>query len=764
VLAIRLLKKSVYLFCWIWFIFFALPGKLFQVPTSTLLFSNAGVFLGGTIAEDGQWRFPETKNVPFKLSQSICYFEDEYFRYHLGVNPISMARALWQNIKKNKIHSGGSTLTMQTIRLYKKNSKRTYWQKINEIILATRLELRYNKSKILKLYASHAPFGGNVVGIDAAAWRYFKRLPKDLSWAEAATLAVLPNAPSLIYPGKNQVLLLKKRNKLLQKLYNHNIISSSSLALAMEEQLPQKPNDLPNEAPHLLQFIQKKQPGKRVESTINANLQKQVNEITNKHHRQLALQDINNIAVITIEIATGNILAYVGNSNDKENQNSNKVDIVQAKRSSGSILKPFLYQKMIDEGTLLPNMLLPDIPFKNIQNFYKEYEGAVPANEALARSLNLPAVNLLKDFGVAKFQNLLQSYGFNQFNKPAEHYGLSLIIGGGEITLYELAQAYTNFTRNLILPKEGFLEIGYENLKKRNSQERIPIAPISTYLTIKALQEVQRPASELGWQNFVANPNVAWKTGTSHGFRDAWAVGMNSKYAVAVWCGNADGEGKPGLTGTKIAAPLMFDIFNILPKAAPFVLPKFASIQIATCKESGYRMSEYCTNKINLTLPKKAINAAICPYHFPIHLDSSLQFQVNSDCYSMAQIQTKNYFVLPPQMATFYQRKHPFYLPLPPYFPDCTQANNQSIISLVYPTDFAQIKIPINFRGEFESVVFEAMHANSSATLYWHIDDKFYISTAETHKIEIQPTQGQHELLITDQWGNSIKKQFTIKN
>ncbi|MCB0380473.1 MAG: transglycosylase domain-containing protein, partial [Flavobacteriales bacterium] len=237
------------LFFWFWL---SLPSKLFNDPNSTILEDENGVLLAAKISKDGQWRFPESDSIPQKYAVAVKYFEDEYFDYHLGVNPVSLFRAFKQNFSSSKVISGGSTITMQLIRLSRKGKKRSYFEKLIEVILATRLELSYSKQEILNLYASHAPFGGNVVGLEAASWRYYGRSAHLLSWGEVATLAVLPNAPSLIYPGKNQEKLLVKRNKLLDKLQVKGVLTLEDAMLAKVEPLPNKPFPLPQITPHLL--------------------------------------------------------------------------------------------------------------------------------------------------------------------------------------------------------------------------------------------------------------------------------------------------------------------------------------------------------------------------------------------------------------------------------------------------------------------------------------------------------------------------------
>ena len=260
-------KKSILVAVLLMVYYFSLPTTLFKEPYSTVIESTEGELLGAKIARDGQWRFPAKDSIPDKFKKCIVNFEDEHFYNHPGFNPVAMVKAIQQNRKAGKVVRGGSTLTQQVIRLSRKNKGRTYFEKAIEIILATRLELRCSKDEILNLYAAHAPFGGNVVGLEMASWRYFGLQSQQLSWAETATLAVLPNAPSLIYPGKNQIKLLKKRNSLLRKLLQENVIDKLTYELSIQEPLPQKPFDVPQIAPHLLQKIAKTNEGKRIKTS-----------------------------------------------------------------------------------------------------------------------------------------------------------------------------------------------------------------------------------------------------------------------------------------------------------------------------------------------------------------------------------------------------------------------------------------------------------------------------------------------------------------
>ncbi|MCK5694615.1 MAG: transglycosylase domain-containing protein, partial [Bacteroidales bacterium] len=382
-------------------LFLSLPVIHFEDPTNTILEDGDGELLSTRITSDGQWRFPDCDSVPFKLSQCIRYYEDQYFRMHPGVNPVSLTKALFRNFRAKRIVSGGSTITMQVVRLSRKGKPRTVSQKVIEMVLALRLELGRSKDEIYRLYASHAPFGGNVVGIDAAAWRYYGRPAFKLSWGEAATLAVLPNAPSMIYPGRNQELLLAKRNGLLEKLLEKGLLDATSCELSKLEPLPGKPLPLPQLTQHLLdRAVKDGYRGKRIASSIDKDLQERLIQLVERQHQHLQQNEIHNAAVMVVHIPSGKVLAYVGNTSSDQEGSGSFVDVIGAPRSSGSILKPLLYTLMLDEGELLPHMLVPDIPTHisgySPLNFDRSYSGAVPAGTALVRSLNVPAVRSLR--------------------------------------------------------------------------------------------------------------------------------------------------------------------------------------------------------------------------------------------------------------------------------------------------------------------------------------------------------------------------------
>ncbi|MDZ4823289.1 MAG: penicillin-binding protein 1C [Flavobacteriales bacterium] len=764
------------------FFLFCLPRTLFHKPTSTVLYSNNGKLLSAIIAQDGQWRFPHNDSVPEKFKAALLVFEDKNFQHHNGVYMPSVLRAVKQNISGNEVVSGASTLSMQVVRLSRNNPPRTMKEKVLEMIRAMRLEWRYSKDEIFSFYASNAPFGGNVVGLDAAAWRYFGRQPDQLSWAEAATLAVLPNAPSLIFPGKNQEKLMQKRNRLLQLLSKEGFFDEETLELSYLEPLPQKPFPLPRHASHLLTTcIKQNGKGARYHTTIDLPLQERVTESIQRHMAQQSANAVHNAAVLVVEVRTGNVLAYVGNTTDPKNQHANMVDCIPAARSTGSILKPFLYAAMLDDGMMLPNTLVPDIPVQfegfSPKNNAETFDGAVPASRALSRSLNVPAVLMLRDYGYPRFFHMLQQLGFSQMNESADHYGLSLILGGAEASLWDITHSYAALARTLnnyhqtngnypennfelqsylsILPQAELREEEDVMVSVSNHNKSNILSASSTWCTLRALLEVNRPETELGWEAYSSARPIAWKTGTSFGNRDAWAVGTTPEYVVGVWVGNADGVGRPELTGISSAAPLLFDVFDLLPARTWFHPPYDELEEIPVCHQSGMRVGPYCETVDSVYVQKAGLRTAPCTHHQLIHCNANCTERLNMNCATPDEMVNHSWFVLPPVQEYYYTMRHPEYLELPPFAPGC-MPSEASPIGLIYPRSDARIYIPKNMEGNFERSVLEATHRDADATLFWHLDDVYLGETKTIHHLEIFPTAGKHKLTIVDQNGESL--------
>lgn len=760
------------------------PRQLFPAPCSTLLYSAEGELLGARIATDGQWRFPAADSLPDKFVDCLLTYEDKRFFYHPGIDPAAIFRAIRLNGKAGRVVSGGSTLTMQLARIARGNQDRTFYEKTIEMCWALFLETTYSKQEILNLYASHAPFGGNVIGLETAAWRYFGRSAFELSWAESATLAVLPNSPALIHPGRNRKQLKEKRDRLLASLQKKGILEETEYELACMEPLPEAPLPLPNDAPHLLERLALDRSGQRIQTSVHQALQRQTQALVNRYAREYSSNHIYNLAAIVADVETGEVLAYAGNATyPADERRGNQVDIITSPRSTGSILKPFLYAGMLHDGLLLPSMLVSDVPLNingfSPHNYNKTFYGAVPAHVAIERSLNVPLVRMLSQYNTGRFMSLLKSWGMTTLRFSEEHYGASLILGGAEGTLWDLSGMYASMSRVLkhyrtyngryhpadihpLTPFPAERKEPIRSLTDSRLTDKALLSSAALWYTFEAMSALNRPEEEADWQQFESMKRIAWKTGTSYGGRDAWAIGTTPRYVVGVWAGNASGEGRPGLTGVGNAAPVLFDLFSLLPGGEWFDLPYDEMRPMMICRNSGHKASPYCEQTDTLYMPLSSNNTGVCPYHKLVHLSADGRYRVNSSCESVDRMISRPWFVLPPAQEYYYRNYHIDYVPLPPVKPGCGQDLNRQI-ELIYPEHNAILYLPKGFSGKSEKFIFKAAHARRDATIYWHLDESYLGETTENHQISCSVSQGKHLLTLIDNEGNQKKIQFEVK-
>jgi penicillin-binding protein 1C len=770
--AVRVIFLLLILLC----LFLLVPPPRFDSPHSTVVMAKDGSLLGARVASDDQWRFPDPEVLPGKYKKALICFEDEYFYFHPGVNPVSLARALYRNIRAGMVVGGGSTITMQVARM-SRNAPRTIGNKLWETVRAIRLELAAGKEDILIMYAANAPFGGNIVGFEAASWHYFQRSPQHLTWAESALLAVLPNAPGILRPDANPGRLKDKRDMLLQKLFERNIIDATELMLSVGEPLPGGPRRLPNMSSHLVDWYAVRFPGQMIITTIDAGLQERSTELVSHYGAALAANGIHHAGVIIVEIGTGNVVACVGNTPAVNSSQGHAVDMVRAQRSSGSILKPFLYAAALQDGTILPRMLLPDVPtqYRNYapRNFHRRFHGAVPAGEALTRSLNIPFVRLLHEYGGERFLNVAAAAGMSTLDKGYDHYGLSLILGGGESTLWELAAAYASMGRTLrdytanngMYSSGGFAPLRLVDDRSAGDPELTAFPEVysagAIWHTFEAMKGVVRPPEEAGWENFSSRQNIAWKTGTSFGLRDAWSIGISGDYVVAVWAGNASGEGRPGLMGGTAAAPLMFRLFDLLPDGDWFAIPYDDLIEIVVCKSSGHRAGPSCPDTERALVPNSVRGNPACPYHRLVHLTADRRYRTTVSCEPDGEVVTEAWFSLPPLMAWYYRMYNAGYLSLPPVKPGCFD-DGPVPLEFIYPYPGAAIITPVDLDGRKQGVVFRIAHASPAATVYWHLNDSYIATTTSSHEIELTPVPGRHSITVVDGSGNRLVRNFTV--
>jgi len=768
-------KKTAFEFCIlsavILFLFLnsrsSISDSIFPDDYSTEILDSNNRILRIFLNRKEQWHLiPDSKiDIPDKLEQSVITFEDKRFFSHNGVDGIAILRAIISNIINRRYISGASTITMQTARL-SANRKRTLYSKVIESLQAFKIEKKFDKKKILKLYLNHAPYGGNIIGYRTACLRYWGKYPDELTWAEAATLAVLPNNPSMINPVRKNDLLKNKRDRLLKTLLDRGYIDEENYELSLLEEVPhgQIPFDL--SAPHLCRDLNSRYQGKQVKTTIDKNLQDKITDIVQRYSLLQQKIGINNAAALVIETKSGKVRAYVGSQDFFDTAYNGSVDGVRSLRSYGSVLKPFLYALSFDEKIIIPESLMKDIPtyYGSFSPFNADmkFSGVVRAKNALIRSLNVPAVRLLYTFGQYKFYLFLEEAGLSNLFRNPDDYGLTIILGGAEASLWDIAKLYRGIGN--MGDFSGIYVLEQDSLKKENRL----ISQGASYLTLDILRDVNRPEIEYYWNRFSNQYPIAWKTGTSYGFRDAWACGVTPEWTIVVWLGNFTGKGNPSLGGASTAGPLLFEIFNALKKNGEwFEKPELYLEPVTICSKTGYCATDICPETSISYMPRNYRSLIPCPYHKTLFLNNAATEQVCSQCWQHGDIKEVVKLVYPPEVIQYLKILGQPFFSVPPHRKDCPTIGSFNPIDLVYPTNGSTLFLPKGISGQFEKIVMRAAHSNYQSEIYWYIDGVFIGSTidnnsANRHTIALSMAEGKHSLTIVDDSGYKKSIEFNI--
>lgn len=725
------------LFCSVFFIFFSFSTKQLQEGFyerySKVLFDKEGQILSAFINDKQQWHL-EALFVPQKLQIATIEYEDKRFYSHFGVDFRALFRAFAKNLRGDK-RSGASTISMQVVKLYEKN-ERTYLNKFSEIIKAIRLESALSKDEILRLYLNNAPYGGNLVGFSSAILFYFDKNPKDLSWSEAALLAVLPNAPGLMNLEKNKAKLKDKRNALLQKLYEKGYFDEDILTLALAEPLPSF-KARRNLAPHLaLRLLNDTQ--KQAVSSIDKTLQVQFEQKAKEFSTRIARQGIKNVAVLLTDTKTRKVLAYVGSQDFYDEENLGQVNGISAKRSVGSALKPFLFALAIDEGLICTESLLLDVPtfFSNFkpQNANKKYYGLIRAREALQKSLNVPFVSLLQTYGYERFFYEMKKFaGFD--DEDYAKYGLSFILGTKEMSLEELTKLY------LGLANYGELaQISY--LRDENLGAKTPMfSKGSAYLTLETMKELKR----VGVEEFNQKDKiVSWKTGTSYGRKDAWALGATPSYTLGVWVGNFTGEANANLYGVSIAGELFFELLSLLDKTNEEFKASEDLAQLKIDSATGYRY-DLPVNFSFAPYPKDAKALRVSPY-----LKKVFEFEgveVDSRDTNFKNAVEKIKLDLPLHALAFLKESG-------------VKLDKSKSVKIIYPTKNLHIVATRDLHAKNALIVQVANLKEEN--LFWYLN-KALIYEGKDRSKELYLKAGKYELFIISQSGQSDEVVFWVE-
>lgn len=748
----------------LFFLLIPLPRPLFPDDYSTAVLDAHGEILRVFLNRRQQWQLPPRPDAPLphKLKTAVLEFEDRYFYRHPGVNPLSLLRALRQNMAQHKIVSGASTLTMQVARLMRPKT-RSYGNKILEILQALKIEILYSKEEIFRLYLNHAPYGGNVVGFRAAARRYFRKPADRLTWSEAATLAVLPNAPGLISPQSNPRLLKEKRNRLLHRLFTAGHIDQPTLELALREEIPRRSFPFAMHAAHLARRLKMAHPRQPLlRTTIDLGLQTVLEDIARKRAKWLHSLGIPHFAALVVENRSGSVRAYLGSPDFKRF----KVDGVMAPRSSGSILKPFLYALSVDEGLILPPTLISDVPSFygafSPSNADERYRGIVTAHQALVQSLNVPAVRLLNKYGLQGFYEFLKAAGLRTLFRPADAYGLPLIIGGAEVTLWDMAKLYCGLANGGNFAPIHALA-GEKAAGRQNS--RPLVSPGAAYLVLQILNDVKRPGSAYYWRDFENQWPLAWKTGTSYGQRDAWAVGVNPQWTIAVWAGDFEGRGNANIAGSRCAGPLLFDIFEALPKDVRqrwFSEPTKELRSVRLCKETGFAAGPSCPHVVEAKAPLNAKPLTLCPYHRQIFVSLDEKEQVCSLCWKAGDHKAVSRLVFPPEVSQILRQTGKPQAALPPHRASCPAMAEGHPLRIIYPHNETHIWLPRDLDGKLQRLNARIAHRQPGQTVFWYVDTHYLGSTNGQYSKALTLPKGWHRLLVIDQNGRRDEVKFFV--
>ena len=673
------------------------PKELVKnINYSQVVLDRRGVILSVFLNDKEEFHLKYDGEIPETLKTAVINYEDKKFYSHLGVDYPRIVKSFFNNLFGGK-KMGASTISMQVVKALEP-SKRTYFNKLIEIVKAYKLENEFSKEEILKIYLNNAPYGSNIVGYSTAIKMYFNKNVNDLSYAEASLLAVLPNSPGILNLKKNNDKLEAKRNRLLKTLLDRNLIDERQYKFSLLEKFPTKIYYYDKKAPQFSIFLKNKYKDKIIKSTLDYKLQKKMEQIVFEYSSSMKNIGINNAAVLVLNNKTKEVLAYVASQDFNDKKNNGEIDGLQAKRAPASLLKPFLFALSIDEGLIVPDSIYPDVPIY-FGNFYpknsnNKFTGMVRIEEALTKSLNIPFVKLLSDYGVDKFYYFLEDndkYPESSFDK----FGLSLILGTREMRAVDIAKLYMGLANYGEISDLKYV-LDEEQLKTHKG-----FSKGASYITLDTLTRVVRPGNE---NLYTRERPISWKTGTSYGMKDAWSVGVSPDYTVLVWLGNFNQKPIFSLSGVETAGNLLFRIFNVVDlHSKTFEKPVNDLKEIEIDEKTGYRKFYEVESK-KVLYPKDAKLLRISPYYKKIFVE------------------------------------------------------NKSV-KIAYPSQDLKIFVPRDFDG-YKKISVKLYNPNNEF-VYWYINESYIGFSNESEKF-LELDAGEHKLTIVTEDGKTDEVKFKI--
>jgi len=738
-----------------------LPEELNKDYSIVVKYDDNSIMRIYKTSDDSFRIYTKLEDIDLRLINSVLCYEDKYFYYHPGVNPLSLMRALYQNIRSRKIVSGGSTLSMQLARIVEPKP-RTLKSKLIEILRALQLEIKLGKKEILESYLNLAPYGGNFYGVGAASLIYFRKMPKRLSPAEIAYLLSLPQSPTLRKANKQNFISIKKaRDLALKRMKECKLISENEYVEGINSAIPTQIFDLPLSAPSAADFIRIYSEKNKLNtfnlvSTINKNIQKTAESILKNYRGFLEQNGASQASAVVIRNDSREVVALVGSLDYWDKLNDGQVLGFWSYRSPGSALKPFLYAYSLEKGLITTDMLIEDAPIQfngfRPKNFNENWQGLVRAEDALAQSLNIPFIHILRKAGIKNFLALLDRA---KLNYPRDvSYGLSIITGSIEVRLLELTNLYVSLARY-------GNHSDFRILKGDSLKEYKLFNSGAVELVRKALKIRNRPDAP-SLRDFMKFPKeVYWKTGTSWGRRDAWSIGWIDNYTVGIWVGNFSGKSSKDIVGSTVAAPIMFDLLQALPKNKKFAPIPFERdlIKISVCEFSGYRPSPSCPSRKYIYALKFAIPQTICPFHkkYIVEKDSGY-LACPYKHYQPKELEEKFFLIFPTIIATILNKKDTY----PTVSPDCLSINYSENLRIIYPSDGETYLT--NFGIKLSTKIPLLAYSSSMENLInWFVNGRYVGKTYSGDTLFVEPFPGNLIITAVDSQGNTSQVRINVE-
>jgi penicillin-binding protein 1C len=732
-----------------------------DIHFSTIIQSKEGETLYAFLGDDDHWRLPmEEQEITPELRRAFLTKEDKWFNYHFGVNPFAIVRAAFNNITRAKRTSGASTITMQVVRLLHP-ARRTYLNKLLEMFRAMQLEWHYSKKEIFRMYVNLVPYGGNVVGVKSASLLYFQKNPDHLSLAQVTTLCIIPNRPNSLKPGRYNNEIKTERNRWLHYFSTHKVFGQDIIADAMDEPLEMKRNMAPKIAPHYALWLRRQFPGQPIIKTfVELNRQQSLESLCKNYMQRMHPRNIHNAAVVVLNNRTGKVEAYLGSSDFDDAQHDGQVNGVTANRSPGSTLKPLIYAMAFDAGLLTPKTVVTDVPvnFNGYapENYFKIFNGTITIEKALENSLNVPAVKTLNDVGVLNFTQKLTLAKFKWISKHQSQLGLSSALGGCGVTLLELTNLYRTIANKGVWSDMQFIQDQPVDTHKVQL-----ISDASAYMLTSVLCKLTRPDLPQHYENTL-RVKIAWKTGTSFGRKDAWSIGFNKKYTVGVWVGNFNGAGVPDLSGSDIATPLLFDIFNNIDyynQTEWFMAPSSIDYRLV-CSESGNIPSAFCTGTIiDMFLPNIS-RTNHCEHLKEVYVSADASVSYCTYCRPENGYIKKLYPNYSAELIDYYNTRHIQYQNIPAHNPGCERIFKEFAPKITFPVNGMQYLID-RYSDDKMQLTCEAH--NDVKQVYWYLNDIFYKKATPAEQVFFKPDPGNYKISCTDDKGRTAHVRIDVR-